>query len=146
MVVIVAIVIVLLCLTLAAVQSLYERGVGSKWWAALLGCVIIGFVSGIWFGFCFEYQPSPRLRVAGFPIPAGFFALEGDVDGGDEWTDFPTPAPALFAALNIVPFTFLFVQTVWIANTICRRLAQRRTGQGTSLMLGPSQPPARASQ
>jgi hypothetical protein len=41
-----------------------------------------------------------RLRVFGAPVPAAFFHLEGP-PGEEQWVDFITPAPLLFAASNV---------------------------------------------
>jgi hypothetical protein len=53
-----------------------------------VGCVIVGFCLGVWFGFFFEYQPSPRLRVIGCPVPVVCFVLQKSADGKEQWTDF----------------------------------------------------------
>src|SRR4051794_19721681 len=81
------------------VRMLRQRGAGVGWWSALSAAWLAGAALGVWGGFFFEYQPSPRLRVFGAPVPAAFFHWEGP-PGEEQWVDFVTPAPALFAASN----------------------------------------------
>jgi hypothetical protein len=91
----------LLALTnMATVRLLRRRLAGPGWWAALSVAWLAGALLGVWGGFFFEYQLSPRLRVFGAPAPAGFFHLEGP-PGEEQWIDFITPAPMLFAASNV---------------------------------------------
>jgi hypothetical protein len=85
----------------AIVRLLQRRHAGSGWWTALAGAWLVGAGLGIWSGFFVEYQPSPRLRVVGAPVPAAFFHLEG-LPGKEQWVDFVTPAPLLFAGSNVI--------------------------------------------
>lgn len=103
-----------------AVRSLKRRTVGLMWWTALVGCLVAGFALGVWLGFYFEYQPSPRLRIIGCPVPVVAFALEKSADGEERWTDFVTPAPLLFAASNVFLFSVVSVYPVWLVNTLWR--------------------------
>ena len=107
-------------LAFLAVRSLKRRGVRPTWYVALVGCLIIGFALGIWFGFYFEYRPSPRLRVVGCPVPVVCFALEKYADGQEYWTDYVPPAPLLFAMSNVLLFSFVSVYPVWLVNTLWR--------------------------
>ncbi len=82
-----------------------EAGVG--WWIALSLAWLAGAALGVWGGFFLEYQPSPRLRVFGAPVPAAFFHWEGP-PGEEQWVDFITPVLLLFAGSN-VPIMALLV-------------------------------------
>ncbi len=113
-------------LSVVAVRSLRVRGIGWPWWSALGICLAAGFALGVWFGFFFEYQPSPRLRILGCPVPVVAFALEKSADGEEHWTDFVTPAPLLFAASNVLLFSFVSIYPVWLANTLWRWVRRRR--------------------
>jgi hypothetical protein len=83
----------------AAVLLLRRRQAGRGWWAALWVAWLAGAALGVWGAF-FEYQLSPRLRAVGAPVPAAFFHLEGP-PGEEQWIDFITPAPLLFAGSNV---------------------------------------------
>jgi hypothetical protein len=101
------IVVVLLALAnLATVRSLRRLQAATGWWVCLSIAWLVGASVGVWSGFYFEYQPSPRLRVIGAPVPAAFFHWEGP-DGEEQWIDFITPAPLLFATSN-VPILAMF--------------------------------------
>lgn len=82
---------------------------------------------GIWFGFFFEYQPSPQLRVMGCPVPVACFALEKSAAGEEHWADFvaPEPLPLFFAASNVLLLIFVSVYPVWLANTLWRFVRNR---------------------
>jgi hypothetical protein len=117
-------------LFVAVVCSLRARRVGWPWWAAFFGCLVIGFVSGVWFAYCFKYQPEPTLRVMGFPLPSAIFVHKMDADGVERWEDYPNGPDAI---LDVLLFSFLAVSVVWLANTLCRFLAARRPmGRGRS--------------
>src|SRR5690349_8162976 len=79
-----------------AVRSFLARRAGAPWWVAMAAAWAAGGALGVWSGFFFEYRPVPKLRVAGAPIPAAFFHWEGP-PGQEQWVDFITPAPLLFA-------------------------------------------------
>src|SRR5438105_5969094 len=85
---------------LATVQMLARRHAKARWWISLALAWAIGAAIGVWSGFFFEYQACPTLRVFGFPVPAGFFHWEGP-PGQEQWIDYITPAPMLFAGSNI---------------------------------------------
>jgi hypothetical protein len=64
------------------------------WWFAFALLVVVGLVAGCWLAFSFEYQVSPRIRYASFPIPLAFFHLEHG-----QWIDFVTPAYVMYPGL-----------------------------------------------
>ncbi len=104
-------------LAFLAVRSLKRRGVGWPWWAVLGVCLIIGLVAGVWFGYCFEYQPEPTLRVTGFPLPSALFVHKVDADGVERWEDYPIWFNAI---LDILLFSFVSVSFAWLANALWR--------------------------
>jgi hypothetical protein len=90
----------------AIVRLLHRRHGGLVWWVALSIAWLAGAALGVWGGFFFEYQPSPRLRVFGAPVPAAFFHWEGP-PGEEQWVDFITPVPLLIAGSNVVILALL---------------------------------------
>jgi len=70
----------------ATFRRLRRTQAGKAWWLAFAVLVIVGLAAGCWSAFSFEYQVSPRMCFASFPMPLAFFHLE---DG--EWIDFVTP-------------------------------------------------------
>ena len=88
------------------VRRLQRHHAAREWWISLSIAWLTGAALGIWGGFFFEYQLSPRLRVFGAPVPAAFFHLEGP-PGQEVWVDFITPAPLLFAASNVALLALL---------------------------------------
>jgi hypothetical protein len=102
------------------VRMLRQRGAGTRWWAALSSAWLAGAALGVWSGFFFEYQPSPRLRVFGAPVPAAFFHWEGP-PGEEQWVDFITPAPVLFAASNVAILALLAGCPVGVAFWVVSR-------------------------
>jgi hypothetical protein len=96
------------------VATFKKTNVGKGWWFALILSWIFGGAIGFWSGFCFEYQPSPRLRVFGFPVPVSFFHLEGP-PGEERWDDFITPSPFLYAWSNVVIFALLMACLLGLA-------------------------------
>ena len=109
-------------LAVIAVRSLRARGVGWPWWAALVGCVVAGFALGVWFGFCFEYQPSSTFRVIGFPLPSACFVHKTDVDGVERWIDYPSLPNAL---ADILLFSSISIYSIWLVNTLWRSVHGR---------------------
>jgi hypothetical protein len=103
-----------------AIRSLRARGVGLLWWTALVGSLVIGFAVGVWGGFFFEYQPEPKFRVIGCPVPVVCFVFEKHGDGEEHWVDYVTPVPLLFAMSNVFLFSFVSVYPVWLVNTFWR--------------------------
>ncbi len=53
-----------------------------------------------------KYRPSPELRIHGAPVPVVAFHWEGP-PGEEQWIDFITPAPLLFAGSNVVLLALL---------------------------------------
>jgi hypothetical protein len=118
----------------AAIVRLFQRWhAGPVWWAALLIAWLAGALLGVWSGFFFEYQPSPRLRVAGAPVPGAFFHWEGP-PGEEQWSDYITPAPLLFAGSNILILAMLAAVPVGVAFW----LRPRRTRAGEQRSAAPS--------
>ncbi len=112
-------------LSVRAVRSLWARGVGPLWWAALVGCIVVGFALGVWFGFFFEYQPEAKIRVIGWPVPIVCFVLEKSADGEERWIDYVSPEPLLFGGSSVLLFSFVSIYPVWLANTLCRLVRGR---------------------
>lgn len=130
---ILVVVVVLLALAnLATVLSLQRWKAGPGWWVALWMAWLIGAAVGVWSGFYFEYQPSPHLRVFGAPVPAVFFQLEEGPAGEEQWIDFITPAPLLYAGSNVPILTMLTAGPVGILFWVRSRNERRRMTQGTS--------------
>ncbi|MBN9689978.1 MAG: hypothetical protein J0M24_07040 [Verrucomicrobia bacterium] len=75
------------------VRMFRARAAGPGWWALLAVLMVTGVGLGIWLAFYFEYQPSPRRRVASFPLPIAVFVWEED-----RWTDFVTPTHSAYTA------------------------------------------------
>jgi hypothetical protein len=98
----------------ATVQLLRRRAAGARWWLALLVAWLAGAALGVWGGFFFEYQPSPRLRVFGAPVPVGFFHWEGP-PGEEQWVDFVPAAPLLLATSNIPIMALLLACPIGLA-------------------------------
>ena len=67
---------------------------------------LVGAGIGARGGFFFEDRPTPVLRVFGAPVPAALPHWEGP-PGEEQWVDFITPAPLLFAASNIAILALL---------------------------------------
>jgi hypothetical protein len=88
------------------VRCFLARRANPRWWVVLAASWAAGAVVGVWSGFFFEYRPETRLRVFGAPIPAAFFHWEGP-PGQEQWVDFITPAPLLFAGSNVVILALL---------------------------------------
>jgi hypothetical protein len=109
-------------LSVIAVRSLRARGVGWPWWSALVGCVVIGFALGVWFGFFFKYQPEPTFRVIGFPLPSACFVQKMDIDGVERWIDYPSAPNAL---ADVLLFSFISAYPMWLANTLWRLVHRR---------------------
>lgn len=77
--------------------------------------MLTGACVGFYFGFFFDYLAAPTVRVYSFPVPAGFHVLESYADGTQQWIDFITPMPLLFAGSNVLIFGFAFVLPLSIA-------------------------------
>jgi hypothetical protein len=103
------------------VRSFIARRARPPWWEALAAAWAVGAVVGVWSGVFFEYRPVPNLRVFGAPIPAAFFHWEGP-PGEEQWVDFITPAPLLFAGSNVVILALLAASPVGLAFRFRRRV------------------------
>jgi hypothetical protein len=93
------------------VRLFRRRRAGPGWWCALAVAWLVGAGLGAWGGFFFEYRPTPVLRIFGAPVPGAFLSWEGP-QGEEQWVDFITPAPLLFAGSNIVILALLAGLTV----------------------------------
>jgi hypothetical protein len=107
-------------LNLSIVRLFGRRRAGRRSWTALILAWAIGAGLGVKGGFFFEYRPSPALRVAGAPIPGAFFHREGP-PGQEQWVDFITPAPLLFAGSNIVIVALLAACPIGLVFWLCTR-------------------------
>ena len=124
------IVAVLALANAAVVRQLQRRHAGRWWWAALFVAWLAGAALGGWGFFFVEYQPSPRLRVVGAPLPAASFLLEGP-PGEEQWVDYVTPAAPLLAAANVLILALLAGCPVglvfWLVRWAGRAPAPART-------------------
>ncbi len=111
-------------LALRVQSSFIHRAVSIRWHTAFYMALVTGAAAGVYFGFFFQYQVSPRLQVFSFPVPAGFLVLERYDDGTERWTDFITPAPVLFAGANIPLLACAAVLPIWIVNSLSRVLCK----------------------
>jgi hypothetical protein len=110
------------------VRLFQRRQPGTGWWTALTVAWVTGAALGMFGGFFFEYRPSPRLRVFGAPIPAVFLHWEGP-SGEEEWVDFLTPAPLLFAGSNVVILGLLAACPIGLVLWLWHRV---RVGSGAT--------------
>jgi hypothetical protein len=86
----------------------------AKWWSAFAVLVVLGLALG-WLGENAEYHAGENFRIAGFPIPMGFFHRENGA-----WPDFPLPGyvcwPGLLinllagVATLLLPFRFFLLK------------------------------------
>jgi hypothetical protein len=90
----VAVFVASLCLIVATFLRLRRLGAGWPWWVVFSVLLSVGWVAGVWLAFDFEYQISPRMRFASFPVPLAVFTLE---DG--QWADYVPPPPVIYAGL-----------------------------------------------
>jgi hypothetical protein len=135
-IVIIGIWLILGWLAFAACRSLHRRRVTLRWWLCLGMTAAIGIGLGVYFGFFFEYQPFPRMKLFSLPIPAAALVLETHGDGTEGWTDFVTPVPELVASANVLFFAFVSLYPVWLGNT-CWRLFRHRVTASESPTLSP---------
>jgi hypothetical protein len=120
----------------AAIRSLREHRAGARWWYAAAALWAAGALAGVWGGFFAEYQPSPRLRVYGAPVPVGLAVWEG-TPGEERWVGFVSSAPHFFAALN-VPLVALLAGSVigpayWLARRRMRQSGPAAASRPTGL-------------
>ena len=112
----------------AIIRRFRSQVAGWGWWTSLLLLWTAGATIGVWGGFFFEYLACPTLRVCGAPVPVGFFHLEGP-PGQQQWIDFITPAPLLFALSNVVLMTLLLACPVWLAFVYRHRKFGKSEGE-----------------
>ncbi|MEO5804041.1 MAG: hypothetical protein ABIR24_10970 [Verrucomicrobiota bacterium] len=111
--------IALLALSCWSVFSTFRRlrraHVSRRWWTAFALLAIAGSAAGIWLAFSFEYQITPKMRYASFPMPLAFFHLE---DG--HWVDFVTPPHVMYPGLiaNVVAVIALALMPLFVASVI----------------------------
>src|ERR1700722_3102841 len=67
-----AVIALLVWANIVIVRLFLQRHAAPVWWMTLSVAWLAGAGLGVWGGFFFEYQPSPRLRVFGAPVPAAF--------------------------------------------------------------------------
>ena len=103
---------------LATVRRLRRTSAGRAWWNVFVLLLALGVGAGAWFAFCFEYQVSPQMRYASFPVPLAFFHLE---DG--HWVDFITPPYVMYPGLvaNIAAFAAVALLPLLIIHRIVGR-------------------------
>ena len=116
------IVIVLLVLSswgvLATFHRLRRTHAGRAWWSAFAVLAVFGLAAGCWLAFSFEYQVSPQMRYASFPMPLAFFHLEGG-----QWVDFVTPPHVMYPGLvaNVIAVVALALLPLLLASLVSGR-------------------------
>jgi heme A synthase len=116
------IVIIVLALSawavLATVRRLRQTKAGRAWWLAFALLLAVGCGAGAWFAFRFEYQVSPEMRYASFPVPLAFFHLEQG-----RWVDFITPPHVMYPGLvaNVASFAALALLPLFFASRVAGR-------------------------
>jgi hypothetical protein len=133
---ILAVVALLGWVNVATVRLIRREQARAGWWVALVVAGLVGAGMGVWGGFFFEYQPSPRLRVFGAPVPAAFLHWEGP-PGEEDWVDFVTPAPALFAGSNVLLLALLAACPIGLVFWLWRWVAPAR-GRPSAGASGPA--------
>lgn len=85
--------------------------------------LVAGIAAAVWCTFYVEYQPSPTLRISGFPVPVAVFELRNG-----QWTDY-VGGPGLFIDLIVVPsFVALPLSMVLLVRATRRRNSGGRRG------------------
>ena len=107
----------------SAHASLQRRGASRRWFVAYFALMLTGGCLGVYFGFFFDYLAAPTVRVYSFPVPAAFHVLESYDDGTQQWVDFITPTPILFAGSNVIIFACALVLPLWLASVFRRILS-----------------------
>src|SRR6185369_43925 len=122
LIIIVVILAVSIWTLFATFRRLRRNSVSSAWWLAFSFHAIVGLMIGCWLAFRFEYQVSPTMRFASFPIPLCFFHFE---DG--QWVDFPTPPIVMFPGLfaNVVAIIALATLPVLVGSLFIHRLQSK---------------------
>jgi hypothetical protein len=83
---------------------------------------LAGAALGLWASFRFEYQPSPRLRILGAPMPLAFFHWEGP-PGQEDWCDYVTHTPLLTIGSNVLILALLAACPLGMVRWLVRRRA-----------------------
>jgi hypothetical protein len=105
--------------TYATFCRLRRCQVSFSWWLAFGALVITGIALGIWLAFFFEYQPTARLRVLGFPLPLVVFAWEED-----QWIDFVSRSDVIIYSVcgaNVVATVALVLLPVFLLSMVVHR-------------------------
>jgi heme A synthase len=99
-------------------RRLRRMSAGRWWWFAFVALLIVGIVAGSWLAFRLEYQVSPRMRVASFPLPLAFYRLEGGT-----WVDYVIPRFVLYPGLvaNVVAIIAFTLSPLLFAGAMSRR-------------------------
>ena len=85
--------------------------------------LVAGIAAAVWCTFYLEYQPSPTLRIVGFPVPIAVFELRNG-----QWSDY-VGGPGLFVDLVAVPaLVAMPLSLVLLVRAIRRRNAGRPRG------------------
>lgn len=101
-----------------------KHGISRMWTGVFICLLLSGIVVGVMLGCCFEYQISERMRVASFPVPAGFLVLEGDT-----WVGFVTPTPGFIAFLNVIITILAFLIPLSLGGLITSDSNGGHTGE-----------------
>jgi hypothetical protein len=108
---------------LATFRRFSSHHVGIAWWLVFCGVAAFGVAIGYRLAFDFEYNVSPHLRVASFPIPVSAFHFEHG-----QWVDFPSPDVFAYSAAftNVIAVTAFVVLPLLLVSMFCHR-----NGKGT---------------
>lgn len=116
------------------VRLLLRRQANRRWWYALAVAWFAGVGLGVWGNFFFEYQPTPKLRVFGVPVPCAVLKWEGS-PGEEQWVDYVVPAPLLIAASNVIVIALTGGILVGLVSLLWRRFLPAPS------VAGPESPP-----
>ena len=116
--IIIVVFILSFCVVSATIWRLRRTGAGRSWWFAFIALAIVGVTVGSWLALRFEYQISPTLRCASFPVPLAFFHLENG-----NWIDFVTPPQVMYSGLvaNILAVVAVFLLPLLLTLVISHR-------------------------
>jgi hypothetical protein len=103
------------CGVFGTFRRLRRQRANRRWWIAFALLAAVGLVAGCWLTFSFEYQVSPRMRFASFPMPLAFFHLE---DG--QWIDFVTPPYVIYPGLvaNVIAIVAVALLPLLLASLV----------------------------
>jgi len=109
---------------LGTFRRLRRTHAGCAWWFAFVALAIVGVVAGSWLAIRFDYQVSPQMRYAGFPMPLAFFHLE---DG--HWVDFVTPPHVMYPGIlaNILAVVAAALLPLLLASVLFQRSQKDET-------------------